>query len=38
MYFGRKDELTDEYGVFDIDRAKEIILQGEGFMAVEQEE
>ncbi|KAK8069884.1 hypothetical protein PG994_006500 [Apiospora phragmitis] len=28
--FHRKEELTDEHGIFDLDRATELIIQGEG--------
>ncbi|KAI1739743.1 hypothetical protein F4680DRAFT_466251 [Xylaria scruposa] len=40
-YFGvllhRKDELTDENGVFDYDRAKELILKDEGVVLVDDD-
>lgn len=34
VYFWRKEELTDEHGVFDADRAKELYLKGEGRVLV----
>ncbi|KAI0548065.1 hypothetical protein F4679DRAFT_551845 [Xylaria curta] len=37
VLFHRKDELTDENGVFDYDKAKELILKGEGVVFVDDD-
>ncbi|KAI1360584.1 hypothetical protein F5Y08DRAFT_348653 [Xylaria arbuscula] len=37
VLFHRKNELTDENGVFNYDKAKELILQGEGIVRVNDE-
>lgn len=36
--FHRKEELTDENGVFDLDRAIELIIQGEGFVDIAEDD
>ncbi|GAW20583.1 hypothetical protein ANO14919_100910 [Xylariales sp. No.14919] len=38
VYFHRKAELTDHNGIFDVDRARELVIQGEGFVLVEEEQ
>ncbi|KAK8045443.1 hypothetical protein PG993_005467 [Apiospora rasikravindrae] len=32
VIFHRKEELTDEHGIFDLDRATELCIQGEGYV------
>lgn len=32
VYYHRKEELTDEHGVFDFDKAEELVCEGEGFV------
>ncbi len=37
VYFWRRDGLVDERGVFDVEKAEELILQGEGFVPLDEE-
>lgn len=38
VYFWRKEELTDEHGIFDIDKAVDLELEGEGRVFVEMKD
>lgn len=38
VYFWRKEELTDEHGIFDTDKALELYLKGEGRVFGEEDE
>ena len=37
VYFWRKEELTDEHGIFDTDKALELYLKGDGRVFVKED-